>query len=364
MTRDADDVRRAKAWQWGAIGVGSAAAVLAVGALVLSVTITPGQGTVLGGFGVLVGAGLAFYTGHASRTSRERIERDNAARAERELEQQQRHFDEQQRVDAADRAADRRAAITRDLRGRFTVAAAQLADPSPAIRLAGVYSLIALADDWAEHGRVADRNVCIELLLSYLRAPQLDPPPDADDAGPHLHVRSTIVRETANRLQRRPDETGSWNGCDIANFQKTDLRHTDLSFTDLTGCSFASAALQHSNLTGSKLDGANLTVADLANARLFNTSCQKTNLSNARLDHASLHAATFGDADLSEASLHGVNAFMADFRSAKMLQTKLTGARLASAISFKQADVYRIEWDSDTTWPPGFEPPPSVRTLF
>ncbi len=364
MTRDADDVRRAKTWQWGAIGVGSAAAVIAVGALVLSVTITPGQGTVLGGFGVLVGAGLAFYTGHASRTSRERIERDNSARAERELEQQQRHFDEQQRVDAADRAADRRAAITRDLRGRFTVAATQLADPSPAIRLAGVYSLIALADDWAEHNRIADRNVCIDLLLSYLRAPQLDPMPDADDAGPHLHVRSTIVRETANRLHRRPDETGSWNGCDVANFRKTDLRYVDLSFTDLRSCSFVSAALHHSNLTGSKLDGANLTVADLTNTRLIKASCQNTNFSSARLDHATLLASKFGGADLSAASLHSVSAFMADFRSAKMFRTKLSGARLAGANSLEQADLSRIEWDSETTWPPRFEPPPSTPTLF
>lgn len=364
MTRDADHVRRANAWQWGAIGVGSAAAVLAVGALVLSVTITPGQGTVLGGFGVLVGAGLAFYTGHASRTSRECIERDNAARAERELEQQQRHFDEQQHIDAVERAADRRAAITRDLRGRFTVAAAQLADPSPAIRLAGVYSLIALADDWAEHDRIADRNVCIELLMSYLRAPQLDPAPDADDAEPHLRVRSTIVRETAGRLHRRPDEVGSWDGCGVASFERADLRHVDLSRAVLTGCSFFAASLRHSNLTSSVLDNANFQLADLTHASLLTVECQGARMRGAHLNHATLSGARFTGADLEGATFFGVSAFWTDLKDAQMSRARLSGADLEDALDLEHANLNDIEWDADTKWPRGFKPPPSTPSLF
>lgn len=359
VTRDADHVRRANAWQWGAIGAGSAAAVLAVGALVLSVTITPGQGTVLGGFGVLVGAGLAFYTGHASRTSRERIERANSARAERELEQQQLHFDGQQRADAAERAADRRAAATRDLRGRFTVAAAQLADPSPAIRLAGVYSLIALADDWSEHGRIADRNVCIELLLAYLRSPQLDPTPDAGDAGPHLHVRSTIVRETANRLQRQPDEVGSWAGCEIASFENADLRYVDLSHAKLNYCSFTKADLQHCNLTRAQLDGAYFQRANLSRALLMYIKCTGVNMESANLIGVQARGSTFQDGNFQRASLRAIMTFRTSFPNADFTGADLSAAMLAAANDLPSVNLSRVIWDADTRWPVDFDPPPS-----
>lgn len=368
MTRNADHVRRANAWQWGAIGVGSAAAVLAVGALVLSVTITPGQGTVLGGFGVLVGAGLAFYTGHASRTSRERIERDNAARAERELEQQQRHFDEQQRVDAADRAADRRAAITRDLRGRFTVAATQLADPSPAIRLAGVYSLIALADDWTTHDNTTERDVCVALLLSYLRAPQTDPEPDDDDALPHLHVRETIVRQVAKRTQLPTDKPRSWRSVEGVSFARCDLRRLDLRGAQLDGFDFTFALMHEVKLTDATLTGSTLVGAKLADAVLFRASLRRANLRRARcsgarftgadLTEARASSADFTGASFSTAVLTKAKLGGANFANASFVGTTMLGAFLRRAKNLDYALLDEVQYDDETVWPADFTPPP------
>lgn len=49
---------------------------------------------------------------------------------------------------------------------RFGAAAAQLGSPYSAIRVAGVYALAGLADDWTE-----GRQTCIDVLCAYLRLP-------------------------------------------------------------------------------------------------------------------------------------------------------------------------------------------------
>jgi hypothetical protein len=72
---------------------------------------------------------------------------------------------------AEDRAArdsqqERDLAATRLLNERFTTAAAQLGDDKPAVRLAGVYAMAGLADDWP-----AQRQTCVDVLCAYLRMP-------------------------------------------------------------------------------------------------------------------------------------------------------------------------------------------------
>src|SRR5271170_7855916 len=63
---------------------------------------------------------------------------------------------------------------TRTLNERFATAAGQLGDDKPpAVRLAGVYSMAGLADDWEEN-----RQTCIDVLCAYLRLPY-DPDPGA-----------------------------------------------------------------------------------------------------------------------------------------------------------------------------------------
>src|SRR4029077_3850219 len=65
----------------------------------------------------------------------------------------------------------------RTLNERFATAAGQLgSDKPPAVRLAGVYAMAGLADDWPEN-----RQTCVDILCGYLRLPY---EPDPDDDAP------------------------------------------------------------------------------------------------------------------------------------------------------------------------------------
>ncbi len=56
---------------------------------------------------------------------------------------------------------------TRTLNERFATAAGQLGDDKrPTVRLAGVYAMAGLADDWPEN-----RQTCVDVLCGYLRMP-------------------------------------------------------------------------------------------------------------------------------------------------------------------------------------------------
>jgi hypothetical protein len=55
---------------------------------------------------------------------------------------------------------------------RFATTAGQLGHDSPAVRLAGVYAMAGLADDWP-----AQRQTCIDVLCAYLRMPYPLKPP-------------------------------------------------------------------------------------------------------------------------------------------------------------------------------------------
>src|SRR5262249_1027495 len=54
----------------------------------------------------------------------------------------------------------------RTLNERFATAADQLGSDKPAVRLAGVYAMAGLADDWEEN-----RQTCVDVLCAYLRMP-------------------------------------------------------------------------------------------------------------------------------------------------------------------------------------------------
>jgi hypothetical protein len=74
---------------------------------------------------------------------------------------------------------------------RYESAAEQLGHEKAAVRLAGVYAMARLADDWE-----ARRQTCIDVLCAYLRMPY-----DADHAPKgEREVRRTILRLVAHHL--------------------------------------------------------------------------------------------------------------------------------------------------------------------
>src|SRR5690349_14788089 len=101
---------------------------------------------------------------------------------------------------------------TRTLNERFATAADRLgSDKPPAVRLAGVYAMAGLADDWEKN-----RQTCVDVLCGYLRMPY---EPDRGDKAPRperlafrasREVRHTVIRVIAAHL--KADVVASWQG--------------------------------------------------------------------------------------------------------------------------------------------------------
>lgn len=108
---------------------------------------------------------------------------------------------------------------------RFRTAADQLGSDKPAVRLAGVYAMGSLADDWP-----AGRQTCIDVLCAYLRMPYAVPKtkPDRPPKREERQVRQTIVKLIGEHL--RITATVSWQGRD---FDFSDVNFFDGDFTNV-----------------------------------------------------------------------------------------------------------------------------------
>ncbi|MGW4353975.1 pentapeptide repeat-containing protein [Nocardia sp. NPDC004582] len=133
-------------------------------------------------------------------------------------------------------------------RGRFAevfgAAAGQLGDPDVAVRIAGVYAMAGVADEFSARWR---RQQCVDVLCGYLRLPY-----QPEEGASHLvsksqriedhgtavervytyrqndrQVRDTIVRVIAEHL--RPSAETRWSSCDFdftdAAFENADFRY-------------------------------------------------------------------------------------------------------------------------------------------
>jgi hypothetical protein len=122
---------------------------------------------------------------------------------------------------------DARRADAEQFTGRFGKASEQLGHASPAVRLAGVYAMSSLADDWS-----SQRQLCINVLTAYLQIPYEGDTTDPKYVHGEKVVRRTIVRVIRDHL--RPGFSGvSWQG--------NNFRFEDAIFYggDLTGAHFA-----------------------------------------------------------------------------------------------------------------------------
>lgn len=109
---------------------------------------------------------------------------------------------------------------------RYSTAAGQLGHEGPAVRLAGVYAMARLADDWVEQ-----RQVCVDVLCAYLRMPyEWNLESDQYRKG-ELEVRQTIIRVIRDHLQE-PLEQSSWSTCAL------DFTRATFDGGDFSGCRF------------------------------------------------------------------------------------------------------------------------------
>jgi uncharacterized protein YjbI with pentapeptide repeats len=149
----------------------------------------------------LIGTLAAQYFGRRA-TSRD---------TEKTLGEQGKHLDRtlaEQREQLDRTLAEQR---TRTLNERFATAADQLGSDKPAVRLAGVYAMAGLADDWEEN-----RQTCVDVLCAYLRMPY-EPDPGQDAPEPQRlafqairEVRHTVIRVITAHLKK--DAAVSWQG--------------------------------------------------------------------------------------------------------------------------------------------------------
>lgn len=98
---------------------------------------------------------------------------------------------------------------------RYNAATQQIADNKAAARLAGVYAMTRLADDWP-----VQRQQCVDVLCSYLRMPPTSNPGDEE-------VRSTILRVITERIryQYHPHD---WSNLSF-NFDRAVFHNLDMS---------------------------------------------------------------------------------------------------------------------------------------
>ena len=102
---------------------------------------------------------------------------------------------------------------TRTLNERFATAADQLGSDKPAaVRLAGVYAMAGLADDW--DFSKANQQTCVDVLCAYLRMPyEPDPGKDSPEQlafQSSREVRHTVIRVIGAHLKK--DAAVSWQG--------------------------------------------------------------------------------------------------------------------------------------------------------
>ena len=135
---------------------------------------------------------------------------------------------------------------TRALNERFDTVAGQLgSDKPPAVRLAGVYAMAALADDWPDH-----RQMCVDVLCAYLRMPY-EPEPGDDASGEKRlawrasrEVRHTVIRVIAAHLNGTAPV--SWCGLNF------DFAGVVFDGGDFSGAKFSGGTV---NFTGAEFSG-------------------------------------------------------------------------------------------------------------
>jgi hypothetical protein len=131
-----------------------------------------------------------------------------------------------QRIGEAAEARER----VKVLNDRFATACSQIGHEKPTVRLAGIYAMASLADEWAEQ-----RQVCIEVLCAYLRIPY-EPALES----PWLHDEESEVRLSITSViseHLRPGAPVSWQGHEF-NLVRAVLRSADFAGIHVTGGRF------------------------------------------------------------------------------------------------------------------------------
>jgi hypothetical protein len=107
---------------------------------------------------------------------------------------------------------------------RYQDAAGQLGHEKATVRVAGVYAMARLADDWPE-----ERQTCVDVLTAYLRMRRHEDA-DGETLGIDDQVRASVQRVIGDHTSvKLRGSTTSWSGL---SFDLRDARLRDLDWTD------------------------------------------------------------------------------------------------------------------------------------
>jgi Pentapeptide repeats (8 copies) len=224
---------------------------------------------------------------------------------------------------------------------RFTRAIDQLGNEHGKLDvvIGGIYALERIARDSPD-----DRATIGEVLTAYIRGHATASSSESDsdhEQSQDLFVRAPDIQAALTVLVRgrfADDETGRW--LDLRN---VDLRRADLEHADLRGAKLKGVRLNEALLLEASLQGANLESADLEGARLVGVDLRGAYLVNANLTGASLLGADLGGATLCNAKLEG-----ADLSDA-LMWTEVFGV-------YGDVDLKGATADARTRWPTNFDP--------
>lgn len=190
--------------------------------------------------------------------------------------------------------------VERHLRNRFSEISKLLGGKSFPGRLAAVYSLAALADEWYRHGQKiddeqlgwAERQVCINLLCAYLRSAELG------DNQREREVRDSAIEVIRERVKiaRPSDAPNSWSNHKF-NFSGADLTNADFSRCAFLGSNLdmSDTELTRANFSRSALNGALFSGAVVEDAKFIGTDLTNADFTGVDLDKADTREATLVD---------------------------------------------------------------------
>ncbi|MEE2055927.1 pentapeptide repeat-containing protein [Rhodococcus artemisiae] len=230
---------------------------------------------------------------------------------------------------------------------RYSACSEQLGHTSPAVRMAGIYGMLSLADDWVSSGNDSEAQTAIDVIRRYNCG---RPPQDLADLRSEMFVRKVVIEELSLRSSWwtrargvAPPKTNVPHLSRLSRWShlKTDLKSSVLPSIDLRHGRLAGVDLSRSDLSNADLSRSDFEAANFTDASLLNASCGEMYARYAYFENAD-----FSGADLSNATLTNVNMDSANMSGADLRGANLMGSDLLE-VNFDGADVDGTEFTED-----------------
>ena len=235
------------------------------------------------------------------------------------------------------------AALSRQIRERLDLTAAQLRSDRLDLRLTAIHVLKGIARKRADFHWTA-----METLTAFVRENAGWRGNEEEALGVSPAIRSDIeIALEAIGGRRWLSEEREWGV------------RLELANTNLRGAALADAHLERADLHDAHLEYAELWRAHLESANLAGAHLENANLSKVHLEHANLEKAHLVGANLQFGSLQGANLRGADLSGVRLTLAHLEGADLSNATGLTWAQLRGAYRDRGTKLPEYIEDPSS-----